>query len=160
MELLYVSDVLQTESSWQIVLKKSGEGSDADKIKYPNEKVIFTSSHFRAQNILGSLSLQTHNRWIRRRIQGTFIYISHLILWGPGEAVRSPFLDDRTEDHGLRKLQTRSPKPQEVLTLLLSQCPYSKKKKKKTESQCDQKSRGFFCSLILLVFLKKCARDP
>lgn len=37
-ELLYVSDVLRTESSRQIVLKKSGEGSDADKIKYPNEK--------------------------------------------------------------------------------------------------------------------------
>lgn len=33
------------------------EDDEADKIKYPNEKVVFTSSDFRAQSILGSLSL-------------------------------------------------------------------------------------------------------
>lgn len=51
MQLLYDIDALQTESSWQIVLKKSEEGSDADKIKHLNEKAVFTSSYFGAQNI-------------------------------------------------------------------------------------------------------------
>lgn len=51
MQLLYDTDALQTESSWQIVLKKSEEGSDADKIKHLNEKAVFTSSYFGAQNI-------------------------------------------------------------------------------------------------------------
>lgn len=50
-QLLYDIDALQPESSWQIVLKKSEEGSDADKIKHLNEKAVFTSSYFGAQNI-------------------------------------------------------------------------------------------------------------
>lgn len=70
MELLHDIDALYKESSWQIVLKKSGEGNDADKIK-----AIFTSTYFGAQTILGSLSLQTHSRSVHRNVQGTFIYI-------------------------------------------------------------------------------------
>lgn len=50
-QLLYDTAALQTESSWQIVLKKSEEGSDADKIKHLNEKAVFTSSYFGAKNI-------------------------------------------------------------------------------------------------------------
>lgn len=74
---------------WKAVGKecaKSGEGNDADKIKYPSEKVVFTSSYFGAQNILRSLSPQTHSRLVYPNVQGTSICI---MSFNPMTSLRS-----------------------------------------------------------------------
>lgn len=136
-QLLYDIDALQPESSWQIVLKKSEEGSDADKIKHLNEKAVFTSSYFGVQNIwdlyLYKLTVDQYTE-ISKAL--SFAWCHLILKWRELHSQTEP------RAHRLRALQARSPVPKAVgsLSLLLPKCSYSGKK---AESQWPQGESSF-----------------